>query len=605
MIRPARMRRSILVATAALAAAAAAQPKLDVVYPVEGQRIPAVTSSFVFGSATPGSRVAVNGQAAEVHASGAWLAFVPFREGDFTLSVTAQGRGGTASVERRVAVARKRTLIRADSLRIVRETIAPGTAQSLRAGERLFVSFRGTPGCKASASLGRRTGVALAESGARVEQDSRQVIFGRDGQDTAVVPGLYSGSLLLPADLDERGERIQVFLVDPQGNQASDSGDAPVACWPAGAQVVARIKDTLAVFKTAPDLGYELFLPAGIRVELTGADGEHLRVPLSRSKDAWVKRSQLELLPPGTALPPARVDVIRTVDTPSGTGVRIVLSRSAPYQVAVADDCRSLTVSLYNAQADIDWIRYAASGSLVGNIQWRQPEDGLVQLTVPLSQPLWGWGAAYQDNVLTVALRPRPRIDRDRPLRGLRVMLDPGHSPDPGAVGPLRTVEKDVNWRLAQRLAERLAAAGAKVLFTRSEQEGLGLYDRPRRAAEAGADLLISLHHNSHPDGVNPLKDSGFSTYYYQPYSRELAREVHDVFQKNLALPDHGFYYGNLVLCRTTEMPSFLVEPAFIIVPAEEALIRDEDFQEKVALAILLGVKKHLAGIAAGDKRKR
>lgn len=586
-----------------LPAAVCAQPRLDVVYPAEGQSIPAVSASFVFGSVTPGSQVWVNGQSVEVHRSGAWLAFVPFQEGSFTLAVTAFNQDGRASLDRTVSVARRRTLIPADSFGIVPGSIVPAADRSLRPGDRLFVSFRGTPGCKGSFSLGRNTGVPMAEQGARGEQDSRQVIFSDDGPDTMAVPGSYAGSCLIAGD-DLPAGRVYCYLVDPQGNRAVDSSDAMVSAWPDSVQTVARIRDTLAVFKTAPELGYELFLPMGILLELDGADGEYVRVPLCRSKQTWVKRSQLEPLPAGTVLRPARVDVARTVDAGSGAGLLVVLSRRAPYHVAVADDCRSLTLSLFNAQADIDWIRYAAKNPMIANVQWRQPETDLVQLTVSLSEPLWGWHAEYRDNSLLLTLRPRPRIAKDRPFQGLRVMLDPGHAPDPGAVGPLRTAERDVNWQLAQKLGERLRSAGAAVVYTRRENEGLGLYDRPRRAAEAAADLLISLHNNAHPDGVNPLKDSGFSTYYYQPFSRDLAWEVHQVFQKSLPLPDHGFYYGNLVLCRTSEMPSFLVEPTFLIVPKEEALIRDDGFQEKIALAIMMGVKKYLVTIAATERRK-
>lgn len=604
IIRGSIMNRVSLLTVLGLAQATlSAQPRLDVVYPAEGQDIPAVSASFVYGSVTPGSQVWVNGQPVEVHRSGAWLAFVPFQEGAFTLAVTAFNQDGRAGVDRKVTVARRRTLIPADSFGLIRGSIVPAADQSLRPGDRLFVAFRGTPGCKASFSLGRRSGVPMAEHRARGEQDSRQVIFTDDGPDTMTVPGSYAGSCLIAGD-DPPGGRVYCYLVDPQGNRSVDSSQAVVTAWPESLQTVAMIKDTLAILKTAPELGYELFLPMGIRLELDGADGEYVRVPLCRSKQAWVKRSQLEPLPPGTALRPARVAVVRTVDAGGGAGVLVVLSRSVPYHVAVGDDCRSLTLSLFNAQADIDWVRYAAASPMIAGIQWRQPETDLVQLTIPLTEPLWGWHAEYRDNSLLLTVRPRPRIAKDRPFQGLRVMLDPGHSPDPGAVGPLRTAERDVNWQLAQKLGERLRSAGATVLFTRRENEGLGLYDRPRRAAEAGADLLVSLHNNAHPDGVNPLKDSGFSTYYYQPFSRELAWEVHRVFQKALPLPDHGFYYGNLVLCRTSEMPSFLVEPTFLIVPKEEALIRDDGFQEKVALALMMGIKRYLVKIAAADRRK-
>jgi N-acetylmuramoyl-L-alanine amidase len=179
--------------------------------------------------------------------------------------------------------------------------------------------------------------------------------------------------------------------------------------------------------------------------------------------------------------------------------------------------------------------------------------------------------------------------------------VDAGHSPDNGAVGPLRTLEKDVNWQTAQRLGRKLESLGAKVYYPREGNEEVGIYQRPRKAAAWKADLLVSIHHNASPDGANPLKNSGFSTYFYHPHSRELARAVHRRFQKTLKLPDHGFFHGNLVLCREPAMPSFLVEPAFIIVPKQEALIRSAAFQEKVAAAIVDGMKSFLLSEHAED----
>lgn len=77
---------------------------LTVRYPSEGADIPAVSSSFVFGSAPPGTAVVVNGIAATSARSGGWIAYVPFTPGRFVLHVRAIVNGSSVAVDRTVYV---------------------------------------------------------------------------------------------------------------------------------------------------------------------------------------------------------------------------------------------------------------------------------------------------------------------------------------------------------------------------------------------------------------------------------------------------------------------------------------------------------------------
>jgi N-acetylmuramoyl-L-alanine amidase len=387
---------------------------------------------------------------------------------------------------------------------------------------------------------------------------------------------------------------VYCCLIDSLGNEAVDSTGPLVSAWPRDMQAVARTTDTVTVLKTGPDLGYEMFLPPGVRLELTGSDGEHYRARLAEGKEAWVRKSSVEMLPAGSVLAPAKAALAKVERRPRESEIRVTLSRAVPFRIEAGGDCRRLRLWLYDTKADMDWVRYQATDPFVAHVGWSQPSSDLVAIDVELTEPFWGCHPVYKGNVLSLAIKQWPRIDRKRPFRGLRVAVDAGHSPDNGAVGPLRTLEKDVNWQTAQRLGGKLKALGAEVYYTREGGEEVGIYQRPRRAADWKADMLVSVHHNASPDGANPLRNSGFSTYFYHPQSRELARAVHRRFRKSLKLQDHGLFHGNLVLCRAPEMPSFLVEPAFLIVPRQEAMIRSAAFQEKVANSIVAGMKSFL-----------
>jgi N-acetylmuramoyl-L-alanine amidase len=570
-------------------------PKIDLVYPPEGADIGPVSWSFILGSVTPGSQLSVNGRKVEVYKTGAFLAYIPFDPGEFVIQLAALDASGTATLERKVNVSRGKKTIRPDSLCILHYSINPNYELSLSAGERLYVTFQGTPGCKASFSTGRSLGSPMLEQNAAAEADDKVLAFSDSSTaDTAVVPGIYGGSCLIQSSEGWEGQRIYFYLVDRAGNAVIDSTGPILSNWDDTRQLFAKVKDSIAVLKTAPDLGYEMFMPRGMILQINGIHDQYYRLKLSETKEAWVKKSSVELFPAGKIFRTAKLALVKTAKEARGSRVSIILSRSSVYQAFPGADGRSLKIVLYDVQADMDWVRYDPADGLVNDIRWRQVDSRTVELEISLNSKLWGYSAAYQNNTLALSLKVPPVLNKKSPFKGLKIALDPGHSPDNGAVGPLRTLEKDINWQITQRLGRMLKQEGAVVLYTREGSEGAGIYQRPSRAAGWRADILISIHNNASPDGANPLLNSGYSTYYYQPYSRGLAEEVHRQFQRNLPLNDHGLFYGNLVLCRATEFPSILVEPAFIIVPREEALLLDGVFQEKIAKAVFAGMKEFL-----------
>ena len=68
-------------------------------------------------------------------------------------------------------------------------------------------------------------------------------------------------------------------------------------------------------------------------------------------------------------------------------------------------------------------------------------------MTIDLNAELWGYDGYYTGNRFHLKLKSRPQIKGK--LKGLRIVVDPGHSPDPGAVGPTGLQEKDANLAIA------------------------------------------------------------------------------------------------------------------------------------------------------------
>lgn len=187
-------------------------------------------------------------------------------------------------------------------------------------------------------------------------------------------------------------------------------------------------------------------------------------------------------------------------------------------------------------------------------------------------------------------------------LKGYTIVLDPGHGTaqawgdsDPGAIGPSGVKERDVVLAVAREAARLLGERGATVILTRTEgATPLGLYERADLANRSGAHVFVSIHANSSP---SPSL-GGTSTYYYVPSHltgqqekrRSLAFSLQRALVARLGLEDKGVRQANFAVLRSTNMPSALVELAFISNPREEQLLADPAFQRQAALAITEGL---------------
>lgn len=174
------------------------------------------------------------------------------------------------------------------------------------------------------------------------------------------------------------------------------------------------------------------------------------------------------------------------------------------------------------------------------------------------------------------------------------IAIDPGHGgPDPGEIGPDGLSEAAVCWELATKLADRLAAAGARIRFTRTEIESLDPSERARRANAMRADIFISLHLNAH--GAPGAE--GATTFYFggSTAGEALAEELQTELV-GLGLKDCRSHARSYPVLRETRMPAVLVEPGFITHPDDEKKLGDHEFVSRVSDAITRGVLRYFEG---------
>jgi N-acetylmuramoyl-L-alanine amidase len=236
----------------------------------------------------------------------------------------------------------------------------------------------------------------------------------------------------------------------------------------------------------------------------------------------------------------------------------------------------------------------------VERLSWNQASRDELTLTADLAEPVWGYRARWSRNDLVFEIRRPPDIRRNEPLRDRRIALDPGHPPL-GATGPTGLREADANLAVAMRLRRLLEDAGAHVIMTRSADTAVDLWSRVSLAERSGAELLVSIHNNALPDGVNPFTNNGTSVFYNQPRSLPLAAGIQKALVRRLKLPDLGIGRADLALVRPTWMPAVLCEGMFIILPKQEAALRSAEGQQRYASGVMEGLQSFLRYRAQGQ----
>jgi len=585
---------------------------LDVVYPLAGTVVAAQDSTFLFGSVGHGSAsLRINGTPVRVWPNGAWLAWVPIPPGS-PIRFRLEAALGTDTVRAEHLVTgppRFRPPPRGPWIDTL--SFQPRGDLWWPRDEPLPLSVRAAEGAQVALLLpgGRR--LPLWPLATHPEVASGIRAFDRD-----------TGNLAAPARADRFHGALGALAVGtdpgpmlpgmPRGPGAAPlmveaviGRDTVRSRWPLRLGILDSVPppvelnddwqrtggtDLLTPGRARPGATYHWFFPAGTVLAATARYDGDLRVRLAPGHEAWVAVADARALGSGGGLAPATVGSITVTPSPGGVELRIPVTRQVPF--AVDEEDRRLRVTLYHAAGDLNWIRYGGADPLLAGIRWRQSGPN-VELTVDLAEAVWGYRTRWDRGDLLLRVRRPPTVDRDRPFAGRTIAVDAGHPPG-GSTGPTRLLEADANLAVAIRLRDLLAAAGARVVMTRTDSGPVDLWPRVRRADEADADLLVSIHNNALPDGVNPFTNHGASVFYFHPRSLPLARAVQEALVETTGLRDLGVARGDLALARPTGMPAILVEGMFMIVPEQEAALRSPEGQERYARAVFEGLRRFL-----------
>ena len=558
---------------------------LTIVYPGPGAQLPAVSRSFVFGASPPGSRVVVNGVAAHSAADGGWIAYVPLVPGDFTLDVSAEG-DRVWYLQRHIHVAAP---LRTDPPAPARfdGALAAQPYENLvvRVGDVVRLQVKGSTGASVSATVGDEGPVQLTETGLN---GARGVYEGR----LRIRPSASSQPLAVTYSL--RTANGAAVSARARGRVTVDASAQPMV----GTIALTRTADgerPYGVVMRTPGNDWFLFPPAGTPFAIDGMDGNFFRVDAGAGVFGYIYKDNLHIEPPGTLSPSAVLNGIESADFPTESVVELHLSSRVPFTLAESSAVTGLKLALSFTDAGPGAISGSGAAEGISSITRTVAPAGALGLLIALRQhSIWGYRASWAGNDLDISIKKPPHMDAaPRPaLHGLLVVVDPGHSPDSGAIGPLGTQERVVNLVIARRLAYHLGLFGARTILTRNDESGRGLYDRTLTATAANADVLISVHNNAWPDGTDPATQLGYSVYYYHAESLDLAKAIRRAYARDTQLPDAGLFREDLALARPTEQPSVLTESAFITWPDEEQLLLSPSFVDRLGATLADGLER-------------
>jgi N-acetylmuramoyl-L-alanine amidase len=235
---------------------------------------------------------------------------------------------------------------------------------------------------------------------------------------------------------------------------------------------------------------------------------------------------------------------------------------------------------------------------VIDKITWQQTTPETYQVNVNLkTSSIWGYDLYPEEKVLILRVKypPEYHLENKKPLSGLKIAIEAGHGGEStGAVGLSGLLEKDINLDLALKLGRWCDSLGAEVVQVRPHDTTMSLLDKRKKAISSEADLLISIHANAAGTSRGYLRVPGTSTYYNNPFWAPLAESVYDRLLE-LELEEFGVVGSfNYTVIRVSQMPSILVEQAFMTHAEDEEKLADPSFRQAMAGKIAEGILDYL-----------
>ena len=349
----------------------------------------------------------------------------------------------------------------------------------------------------------------------------------------------------------------------------------------------------------------------------------------------------------------AEVSGFRVWADPVKTRAVLDLDRKSAYKLFTLENPRRVVVDLQGSSIDIPLELDQEHAGVITGVRYGQPDNGTLRVVFDLSESvelksfLLDPTAQYSHRLVIdlfsksgkqAASLVKRMADINEPNRNVVIAIDAGHGgEDPGAIGKRKTREKDVVLRIARELKKVIdAEPGMEAVLTRDGDYYIALRGRYEKARKARADLFVSIHADAFQkrsvrgSSVFVLSARGASSEFArlladsenasdlvggvtlndkddmlasvlldlsQSATREASNKVAGDILAALKRTGktHKSYVGraNFMVLKSPDVPSVLVETAFISNPDEEKRLTEKEFQQNMAKAISRGVRDY------------
>ena len=355
----------------------------------------------------------------------------------------------------------------------------------------------------------------------------------------------------------------------------------------------------------------------------------------------------------------AAIKDIRMWHAPDHSRIVFDMDQRAKFKVFTLDKPGRVVVDLTNVRLNSQIPGVGTTGQFIRKIRKGSPGQGITRLVFDLNKPVRYFIQMLKPsgnfryrlvvdfyhqnydpkNTDIVIAKPQPKPAQRDPNRELLVMIDPGHGGEDSGARGKRAWEKTVVLQISDRLKKMIdREPGMRAELTRRGDYYVDLRKRSALARRKGADLFVSIHADAFKDsrargasvyalslrgatsetakllankenlsdlagGVNladkdallaeVLLDLSMSSTINESIS--FGREVLDELKKIGKVHSKRVEQAGFVVLKSPDVPSILVETAYITNPEEEKLLRSKGHQNKIAGAILNGIRRFAA----------
>lgn len=303
----------------------------------------------------------------------------------------------------------------------------------------------------------------------------------------------------------------------------------------------------------------------GTHIVVNGSKGSFYRVYLSKDNEAWIAKKDVTLT--DEDFYPAEFLNMDSERFKNAIIQSISFSKKLPYTI---EDCeKEIIFRVYNPELS---------------------EESVYNLSIP--KPVkYAYTVNLDEGNYTFKVRKLTENSKD-----ITVVIDAGHGgSEKGAIGCLGDEEKDINLKIALRVAELLSKHNINVVMTREVDANVSLDDRVNISKENCADIFVSIHLNSIGDVPMDIhKNRGTSVYYFNKNSKMLAEVLQHEIVRHAGTRDSDIQTGSFAVIRPTDYAAVLVEAAYMTNPFDSMLYTNDKWINKAAKGIAEGIIKYI-----------